>query len=168
MLKKILIASMLILSMGSASAAEMKIGVIDMQYVLSKAPQVKTLNEKVQDMFKDRYESLTALRKKGVELQEKMKRDEMTLTNAEKRKISRDLAVLDNDFKTKQAFLQEDIKIANNQEQYKLLQIIRKAIAKVVADEKFDLIIKGEVAEHVNPAYNISDKVIAIISNPAG
>lgn len=168
MLKKIFVAAALMFTMGSLSAADIKIGVIDMQFVLSKAPQVKTINENVQKQFKERYDALAAMQKKGTDLQEKVKRDAMTLTNVQKLEINRELQELDSDFKMKQTFLQEDINIANKQEQVKVMRKIQQAIAKVAADENFDLILKTDAAVHASSAINISDKVITIISNPAG
>lgn len=168
MLKKLLIASSLLLSAASLSAAELKIGVVDIQDVLSKAPQIKTMNDAIQAQFKDRYEELSALQKKGAELQEKLARDEMTMTAAQKFEASRQLKALDSDFKLKQAFLQEDIGMANKQEQLKIMKKIQDAVTKVAADGKFDLILKSEAALHVNSSIDISDKVLTIVSNPAG
>jgi outer membrane protein len=168
MLKNILITATFVLSFGQLNAAEMKIGVVDVQYVLSKAPQVKAIGEKVQKQFKERYDALGALQKKGAELQEKAKRDEMTLTMIQKMDIKRELQALDADFKLKQTFLQEDLNIANQQEQAKVMRKIQQAITKVATDDKFDLVLKTEAAAYATSSINISDKVIAIISNPAG
>lgn len=166
MLKKLLISTALVFSMTAVSAADMKIGVVNIQEVLSKAPQVKTLNDKVQQQFKERYDALGALQKKGSDLQEKAQRDEMTLTNAQKMDIKRQLQELDSDFKLKQTFLQEDINFANKQEQGKVMRLIQQAVTKVAADEKFDLILNSEAAVHASSAIDISDKIIAIISKP--
>ena len=141
MLKKILILSALIFSMGSISAAELKIGVVDIQKVLSKAPQIKIINEKIQKQFKEQDDVLSTLRKKGVALQEKAKRDAMTLTMAQKIKLQRELQALDAEFNMKKKYLQEDIQNANKQEQAKVMRIIQQAITKVAADDKFDLIL---------------------------
>ena len=168
MLKKILIASTLVFSMGSVSAAELSIGVVDVQKVLSKTPQVKTISEKVQNMFKEQYDVLSAMQKKGAEIKETAKRDEMTLTNAQKVKIQRELQALDTEFQLKQKNLQEDIQNANKQEQAKIMRMIQQAITKVAADEKYDLVLRIEASAYSSAAIDISDKVIAIISNPAG
>jgi len=168
MFKKFLVATALIFTTGSLAAAEMKIGVVDIQAIISKAPQIKTINEKIQAQFKDRQEALRAMDKKGQSLKEKLKRDEMTLTMAQKLDIQRELQALDSEFELKKKFLLEDINIANKQEQGKIMRKIQQAISKVAADDKFDLIINAEASVYANPAINISDKVITIISNPAG
>ena len=168
MLKKILISTALIFSIGSVSAADLNIGIVDVQKILSKAPQVKTINEKIQKQFKEQSDALGALQKKGADLQEKAKRDAMTLTTAQKIEIQRQLQSLDTDFKMKQKFLQEDVQNANKQEQAKIMRIIQQAITKVAIDGNYDLILKVEAAAYASTAINISDKVISIISNPAG
>ena len=168
MFKKFLVVTALIFTTGSLAAAEIKIGVVDIQAVISKAPQIKSINEKIQAQFKDRQEALRAMDKKGQSLKEKLKRDEMTLTMAQKLEIQRELQELDSKFELKKKFLLEDINIANKQEQGKIMRKIQQAISKVAADDKFDLIINAEASVYANPAINISDKVITIISNPAG
>jgi len=168
MLKKILLASALVFSMGSLSAAELKIGIVDVQKIFNKAPQVKTINEKIQKQFKEQTDAISALQKKGGELQEKGQRDAMTLTTAQKIKLQRDLQALDSEFKMKQKYLQEDVQNAKKQEQAKIMRIIQQAITKVAADGKYDLILQIEASAYASSAINISDKVIAIISNPAG
>jgi len=168
MLKKLLISSVFILSIGSLSAAELKIGIIDMQTILSKASQVQAMNEKVQKQFKERYDALAALQKKGIDLQKKAKRDEMTLTTTQRLELKRQLQALDGEFKMKQTFLQEDISIVSKQEQVKVMRKIQQAIEKIAVDDKFDFILKAEALVYASPTINISDKVIAIINNPAG
>lgn len=168
MFKKIFLITALMISMGSASAADLKVGIVNVQKILSKSPQVKTINEKIQKQFKARYEELETMRKKGAKLQEKMQRDGMTLTMAQKLEISREVQTLDGKFKLKQTFLQDDISIASKQEQAKLMRKIQKAIAEVAKKEKVDLVLKSEAIAYLGSSIDLSDKVIAAISNPAG
>ena len=168
MLRKLLVATAMILGSLSVTAADLKIGVVDMQAVLAKSPQRKTINEKIQKQFKEKQDALIALQKKGKELQDKMKRDEMTMTVAQKIDSTRQLQALDSEFKLKKTFLDEDLSIAQKQELQKIQVKVIQAIKKVAADEKFDLILRAEAAVHATDAANITDKVIAIISNPAG
>ncbi|MCW9017505.1 MAG: OmpH family outer membrane protein, partial [Kangiellaceae bacterium] len=87
---------------------------------------------------------------------------------AQKVEITRQLQSLDSEFKLKKAFLDEDLSIAQKQELQKIQIKVIQAVKKVAADEKFDLILRAEAALHATDAANITDKVIAIISNPAG
>ncbi|MCW8998741.1 MAG: OmpH family outer membrane protein, partial [Kangiellaceae bacterium] len=61
MLKRLLIATAMILGSASVTAADLKIGVVDMQAVLAKSPQRQTINEKIQKQFKEKQDALIAL-----------------------------------------------------------------------------------------------------------
>lgn len=168
MLRKLLVATAMIIGSVSVNAADLKIGVVDMQAVLAKSPQIQTLNEKLQAKFKSRQEELIGLQKKGNELKEKAGRDAMTLTDSQKRDMGRQLQSLDSEFKYKQKYLEEDYSLERKQEMQKIQVKVIQAIKKVAADDKFDLILRAEAAVHASNAANITDKVIAIVSNPAG
>ena len=169
MLKK----SMIILFLGLASltnvqAAEIKIGIVDTQAILAKAPQSKTEFEKVQKKLKERQDELVALQKKGEELKDKAERDQMTMTNNQKMDMSRQLQELDSEFALKKKFFQEDLKLAQNDVQQLIYNKINEAIKKVVEEEKFDLIITRDAVVYAAPTIDITDKILAIVSNPAG
>lgn len=149
-------------------AADLKVGVVNMKLVINKVPQAKIINERIQKQFKERTDSLVALRKKGEEIQKNAKRDAMTLTNAEKLEVQRKLKTLDSQFNLKQEFLQDDIAIVNKKEQKALLKKIADAVNKVARQQKLDIVITSEAAMFVNAKLDISDKVIAVLSNPAG
>jgi len=168
MLKKSIITFALMFLAVSVQAADFKIGVVDTKAVLSKAPQLKAANDRIKQQFQERQNELVDLQKQGEELKNKAKREQMTMTNVQRLDIDRQLQALDSQFSLKQKFFQEDIKIATSQEQQKVAKKINEAIQKIAAAEKFDLIIAREVAIHAVPAIDITDKVIAMISNPAG
>ncbi|WP_444994617.1 OmpH family outer membrane protein [Aliikangiella sp. IMCC44359] len=168
MLKKsIAVVTLLLAFIGTASAVD-KIGVVDMQAVVAETPQFKAINDKIQKKFKERTDALKAMQKKGEDLQAKGKRDAMTLTNVQKLELQRELQALDVDFNLKKKFLEEDIKLTNNQERAKVMNSINIAIQKVAKKNKLDLVLMKNVTVHVSNKIDITDKVIKILSNPAG
>jgi len=169
MLKKSIVTLFLMCaSFVSVQAADLKIGIVDTKAVLSKAPQLKAANDRIKSQFQERQNELVELQKKGEALKDKAQRDAMTLTMVQKLEMNRQLQALDSEFTLKQKFLQEDLKIATSQEQAKVAQKINEAIREIVESDKFDLILTREVVVHSTQALDITDKVIAIISNPAG
>ena len=169
MFKKSMITIVLMFaSLASVQAAEIKIGIVDTQAILAKAPQAKSEFEKIQKQFKERQDELVALQKKGEDLKAKAERDQMTLTNNQKVDLSRELQELDAEFTLKKKFFQEDLKMAQNEVQQLVYNKINEAIKKVVDSEKFDLIITRDAVIYATPAVDITDKILAIVSNPAG
>jgi outer membrane protein len=167
MFKKIIVTLAILLSTTGLSAADMKIGVVDVKLVLSKAPQMKAIGDRVQAQYKSQVDALSALQKKGLGIQEKLKRDALTLTNQQKVDMQRELQTIDNDLKLKQGFLQQDMKMASAKEQNAFLKKIDDAIKKIAKEGGFDMILNREAVPFVDAKHDISDKVIKIISNPA-
>ena len=156
------------LVVGSAHAADFRIGVVDTKAVLSKAPQLKAATERITRQFQERQNELVELQKRGEELKARAQREQMTMTGAQRLEVDRQQQALDAEFSLKQKFFLEDLKIANSQEQQKVKIKVTEVVKKIAASEKFDLIIPREVAIHSVAAIDITEKVIAMISDPAG
>ncbi|MGX5173400.1 OmpH family outer membrane protein [Aliikangiella sp. IMCC44653] len=169
MLKKLFVSVLLLVAMlGTASAAGLKIGVVDMQEVIQKTPGLQDVNQKVVTQFKERQDELKKIIKKSEEIQEKVKRDAMTLTNQQKIEFQRELRALEADYKLKEAFFNEDIQAANNIEKRKVMLKVNDAIKQVAADEKLDMIVQKNAVLFNNTNLDITPKVIKVLSNPAG
>ncbi|MEP1743553.1 MAG: OmpH family outer membrane protein [Kangiellaceae bacterium] len=169
MFKKILLTAAIILSsITSAFAADLKIGVYDQNLVLSKVPQVNLISSKLQTQFKDRMDEAKALREDGLKQQEAFSRDAMTLTEAQRIEKQRELQKLSNDLKLKENNLREDIERARNDELKKVVVKIQQTIDKLAKAENYDLIIRVEAVSFHKNSFDISNKLITILSNPAG
>jgi outer membrane protein len=169
MFKKIVCSVVLIMSsMTGLSAAELKIGVVDSRLVFGKAPQVETINGKLQKLFADKLSELKSMADDLKKQDETLKRDALTMTEDQRIKASRDIQALQSNFQVKQKQFQEDRKRAEQKEIRVIEVIVKKAIDEIAAAEGFDLILRIEVALYATKAIDISDKVIAKISDPAG
>jgi len=168
MFKKILVAAVFVIANSAVSAADIKVGVVDMSAVEKSSPQIKTISDKLKQRFKDKQDELVAINKKMQDMAEKAQKEEMTMTFAQKLKVSRDLKALEADLKMKKAFLDEDVSFAQKQEVQNIRVKIQQAVQKVAADGKFDLILHKQGTLYAGPSVDITDKVIAIVSNPAG
>jgi len=167
---KRVIFSLVILLVGTSSvfAADMKIGIFDERLVLSKAPQLELIETKLKKQFEDRINEIKALKDKGIAMQEKGKRDQVTMTEAEGIKLNRELSELSQSLKTKDKNLQEDFQRAKQEEVTKIRVKIQQIVTKIATDEKYDLIFRIESVAFRKEATDISNKVITVLSNPAG
>jgi len=149
-------------------SADLKIGVFNGRLVLSKIPQSELIDSKLQAQFKDRIDELNGEQKAGIKKQKDYARDAMTLTDSQKIKIQRELEQLGTDLKIKEKNLQEDFQRANQVEINKIRLKVLKAVNKLAADEKFDLILRIESVAFRSETIDVSNKIITILSNPAG
>lgn len=169
MLKKITIAFIVLFASSfSVQAADFKIGVVNIEEVVKKLKAVKPVSDADQASLNQHSEQIKALQKKGTDLQEKAKRDEMTLTNEQKRDINRQLLEIESEIKLKTSFFKDDLALAQKRQQSVISQKILQAIGSIAEKENFDLVIRSEGTFYAKKGINITDKVAAILNDPAG
>jgi len=169
MFKKVIISTVILFStLTSAFAAELKVGIFDEQLVLSKVPQVNLIASNLQAKFKDRMDAAKALRDDGLKQQEAFQRDAMTMTEAQRIEKQRELQKLSNDLKINENNLKEDFQRARTEEVNKIRIKIQQTVAKLAAAENFDVILRIEAVAFRKETLDVSNKLITILSNPAG
>jgi len=169
MFKKIIFVLILIsLSMTSVIAAELKIGTVDLQRVFAGAPQRTIIVDKIKKQFEDKSNELKSLGEKIDKKRTDAQRDAVTMTQEQKIAIQRELQEMATKAQTMQKNLQEDFQRAQQMEGQKLQEKINQTIQKVAKSEKFDLILRSETIAFQTGTLDITNKVITILSNPAG
>lgn len=151
---------------GMTQAADLHIGVVNVRAVASQAPQRETISSALQLEFKDRGESLRNLEKEIKDMQIKGQADELTMSEKQKTDLVRSLQAKASDFKLQQSAFQEDFKARSEDEQRKLLILIKKAIDQVALKESFDIILQSESVAYIGERVDITDKVISLMADP--
>lgn len=144
MLKKSIVLITLFLVSG-ISYAELKIGFVDVARVLESAPQAEQAKKRLEKEFSPRDKLLVAQQKKIKDMEDKLKRDSAVLSEAEGRKLERDLISKKREAKRAQQEFSEDFNLRRNEELGKLQQRILDAIKALAKEEKFDLLLTSGV-----------------------
>lgn len=169
MFKKVIFTATIMLSfVSSAFAADLKIGIFDERLVVSKAPQLELIDAKLQKQFADRIGEIKALQETGKAKQEQGQRDAVTMTEAQGIQLDRELKEIGATLQTKNKNLQEDFQRAKQAELTKIRIKVNQIVAKIASDENFDVVLRIESVVYRKEAIDISDKVITVLSNPAG
>lgn len=169
MFKKVIFMATVILSfVSSVFAADLKIGIFDERLVLSKAPQLELIEAKLQKQFADRLGEIKALQEAGKSKQEQGQRDAVTMTEAQGIQLERELKELGAKLQTKNKNLQEDFQRAKQTEVTKIRVKIQQIVTKIASEENFDVVLRIESVAFRKEAIDISNKVITVLSNPAG
>jgi len=158
--KFFLIISLVVASITTATAAN-NIGVVDVQYVLSKAPQRVAISEKLNAEFKERTEELKALVDKGRSIQENAEKNSATMSQQERIETNRQLQELQSQITFKEKTLKEDSARRGQEEQRALYGVISQQIDAVAKEGNFDMIVNREALLWVGESVNISDLVLA-------
>ncbi len=143
---------MLVLISPFTSAEEYKIGVVNVQSILTAIPQTEAATKKLEKEFGPRDRSMAKDNKALEKLAEKLKKDGAIMSEGERTKIERDIQTRQRDLKRRAQEFQEDLNFRRNEE----MQEIQKKIANVTRayakENKFDMVL-------VNGAVYYSDKV---------
>ncbi len=159
---KILLATLLVSILafgGTAVAAGTKVAYVQVAKVLQAAPQVKAIKERIRREFAKRDDQLVAEQKKLKKLKEKLARDAAIMSEAEKKRLERDIIARSRKLKNAQSEFQEDLTLRQNEELAKLRKVITEVVVKVARQGGFDMVLESGVV-WANDKVNITDKVI--------
>lgn len=146
----------------TASAAELKIGYVQVDKLLQEAPQTAESGKKLEKEFSPRSQELDRLQKQIRDLEAALDKDRLTATDADRRNRERDASNLKLEFQRKQRELREDINLRKNEELAVLQDRINKAVTSVAETDNFDLVVYGGVA-YASKKIDITDKVLKLL-----
>ncbi|MDO8960887.1 MAG: OmpH family outer membrane protein [Methylophilus sp.] len=146
----------------SATAAELKIGYVQVDKLLQEAPQTAETGKKLEKEFSPRSQELDRLQKQIRDLEAALDKDRLTTSDADRRNRERDASNLKLEFQRKQRELREDINLRKNEELAVLQDRINKAVTSVAESENFDLVVYGGVA-YASKKIDITDKVLKLL-----
>lgn len=159
---KSLIAGALLTSAMASSAvfAEQKIGVVNFESVFQSMPQSASIQPTIAAEFKDKTEEVSRLEKDIKYYMEKSQRDAATMSAKEKTELESKIIALRDEYTSKAQPLQQEIQKRFQDEQNKLLGLIKQAVDAVSAKEKYDVILSNKAVVFINPENDISKLVL--------
>ncbi len=167
-MKIVFVAALAAVSLMTAGAvqAEVKIGYINTQRVLSDAPQAARAKKKIEKEFEKRNLELQKIAKQLQSLQESMEKNAVTLHEAERRNKEREFTDLGRDFQRREREFKEDLNLRQNEEMAAIFERVNKAIKAIGETEKFDLIVQE--ALYASPRIDITDRVLKQLGDGGG
>ena len=158
LLKSLLIVGLFGLTL-NVSAADLKIGYVQVDKILQDAPQTAESGKKLEREFTARTQELERLQKQIKDIETALDKDSLTMSEADRKNKERDSSNLKIDFQRKQRELREDVNLRKNEELGALQDKINKAVTAVSEAEGYDLVVYGGVA-YANKKIDITDKVL--------
>lgn len=165
MLKKMMAVSLMVTAAmaGSVNAAELKIGFVNTERVFREsAPAVKA-SKKLEKEFATRDQEIQKMAKQFRDLQAHLEKENVTMSETERRNKERDLANLNRDLQRAQREFREDLNLRQNEERAAFQERVNRAIAEMAEKEKFDLILQEAV--YVSGRVDITDKVLRTLAD---
>lgn len=156
--KKIGIALLVFLTSMGVSAAEMKIGFVNVAKLLEKAPQADKAKKDLEREFAPRDKRLVAEQKEIKQMEDKLGKDAAVMSDSEKQKLDKEILNRKREAKRLQDEFREDFNLRRNEELSQLQKEIFEAIQSLAKDENFDLLLTDGVV-YASDAIDVTSKV---------
>lgn len=124
-----------------ATAADLKIGVVNIAKVMEEAPQAEKAREVLEKEFQPREQKLIDAQKEVRGMEERLARDASIMSESERGRIERDVLAKKRDAKRDQDEFREDLQIKRGELMEKLQRELVTAIRDFAQKEKFDIVL---------------------------
>jgi outer membrane protein len=163
MKKLCLLVVMLLALPVAAGAAELKIGVVNLERLLSDSAPANRANKKLEKEFASRDQVIQRMAKQFRDLQAHLEKETVTMSEADRRNKERELANLNRDLQRAQREFREDLNARQNEERIAFQDRVNKAIGEIAEREKFDLILHEAI--YYSPRIDITEKVLRVLAD---
>ncbi len=165
-MKKLVIGLILLSGLMSANvfAADLKVGVVSVERILTEAPQVDAVNTSMLERFGPQRDELQKGEKDITKMQENYKRNELVMTEDKLNDLKKEIITKIQQLKQKEAQLTQEVGSVRNQELAVLQTQVRGIIDDIAKKGKYDLILSEGVA-FSSPKLDITDKVLDIMKS---
>ena len=150
----------------SASAQELKIGIVNLDRIFREANSAKSAQAKLEQEFGKREKDLNDVGTQLKTLSDKYDREAPTLSENQRVTRQKQLVDQDRDFQRKRREFQEDLNARKNEELQQVIERANRVVKALAEAEKYDLIVQEAV--YVNPKHDITDKVLRSLNAANG
>jgi outer membrane protein len=144
--------------------AELKIGFVNAIRVMDEAPQVESANKRLEREFAPRQRRLVSAKQAIRKLEERLSRNASIMSEAEARRLSREIRDKRRDLKRQQEEFQEDYNMRRNEELDKIQKSIIQVIQQIAKAEHYDFILSDGVV-WASKRVDITNKIISHLRN---
>ena len=164
--RQLFLSTLIVLAGFSASAQELKIGIVNLDRIFREANSAKSAQTKLEQEFSKREKDLNDVAAQLKTLSDKYEREAPTLSEPQRVARQKQLVDQDRDFQRKRREFQEDLNARKNEELQQVIERANRVVKALAEAEKYDLIVQEAV--YVNPKHDITDKVLKSLNAPNG
>lgn len=143
-------------------ARDLVVGFVDVPRLIDQSPQSIAAGKRLETEFAPRQRSINEGREELTYLREKLKKEELVITDSQKEELELSIRSLERRLKREEQDFREELNIKKNNEFKKVRQLVLKAITRFADTGEYDLILsEGVVFAHNR--IDITDKIIEIM-----
>ncbi len=150
--------------MNAGFAENIKIGVVNTEKILRESIPALKAQQKIDREFLPRDVEIKDMAKQAKVLQEKLEKNGVVMSDADRRELERELANLSRNYQRAQRQMREDLSVRQNEEYSVILELIDAAIHKVAKKENYDLILQLQDSVYRSQRIDITDQVIEVLN----
>jgi outer membrane protein len=154
------------LLLGPTLAADLKIGYVNASALLQASPQAESVQKKLRDEFTPRRQQLEMRAKRLEQLEQDLSKNSLMLSEDQRKAKEKEIIDGRRELKHAQDEFQDDLRIRQSEEVGKLREQLLAAVEKFAKTNNYDLILYEGVI-YASDALNVTDKVLALLKNPA-
>jgi outer membrane protein len=143
--------------------AEIKIGFVDVNKLLSESPQAKAASDTLRTEFTPRQRDIQSEQQSLKAREDKLNKDAATMTEDQRSRAERDLQTSQRDLQRKMAEFQDDINARRNEEMSHLQRTLFEEVKTYAKSQNYDLIVTEAAAIYSAPALDITSAVLAAL-----
>lgn len=136
-----------------------KVAVIDMAAALFNSDKAKAIDQEIQKQTTEDQTKIRALADEGKKLQDKVKKDEATMSDDDKRKAAEKLQEIGVQYQYLVEKVQKLVQDRRQQFQETYAANLVQAITEVVQEENYDIVFRAEAVLHYRTGYDITARV---------
>ncbi|NOQ64261.1 MAG: OmpH family outer membrane protein [Methyloprofundus sp.] len=144
--------------------AEIRIGVVNIPLLMQNAPQAADAKKRLEREFAPKDRQLVSQQKAIKQLEERLSRDGLTMTDSSKRSLERDIISKRREAQRAQQEFKEDFSLRRNEELGKMQNRIIEAVKSLAREGGYDLLLTEGVI-HASPAVDVTSQVQSRLSS---
>lgn len=167
-MKKLMVAGLMIIGFFLANIAmadDLKVGVVDLQVLLSKAPQVEKIRVQLQKQFKPREEKLDSLAKALKVDMDKLYRDGAVMKEGDQQALQEKITKQRRELRGMQEDLQEDVNNAQQAEMQTFLKKVNEKLIIVAQQKHLDMVFLKDSMPYSSSKIDVTDDVLKTLTN---
>lgn len=149
--------ALLILLPGAVDADSIKVGFVDIPYLIDEAPQAQAASVRLENEFAPRQESIKARKRELDRLRQLLEDDD--LNQSERLQMEREANKTERRIKRDEQDFREELNIQKNEEFKQVRIIVLEAIATFAKEYEYDLIISDGVL-FANQRVDVTEEVL--------
>lgn len=162
LLHAILAVPLLAAMAGTAGAADIKIGFVDVERLRRESAPAERASKQLEKEFAPRDQELKQRAAQIKSLQAQLEKDAVTMSESDRRSKEQELSRMSVDFQRMQREYREDLNMRRNQELASLFERADRVIKQIADAEKYDLIVQEAVFR--SPRIDITDRVLKALA----